>query len=232
VLSEHAAEKFIWNHVRGKSRFVDFAWLCLADWLMSFEVVQSTRRVEVSEENRPVSCRHVQEVKANFDVCEIQLTHVVADEDLPWRQRVRLPRSLRAIQTAFCVGFMCACLFVYCTSVLSVTAQWINVFLGLGTILIWYLTRPEFGSVYNRKFYYVPHLVTCILNDYDRTTNFEVAQASVMQRFRRLSCFPLPDRDAVTYCNGTCEVVLYLLSHRHFFAPEPVSYAAAVEVDP
>jgi hypothetical protein len=74
------------------------------------------------------------------------------------------------------------------------------------------------------QFCFVPHLVSCVLADFDRQTNRSVALTSVRQKIRRLACLPLPDKDHLQLMLGTENVVLILLEKNDFFWERAVSF--------
>jgi hypothetical protein len=64
---------------------------------------------------------------------------------------------------------------------------------------------------------YVPHLVACVLHEYDRGTNAVAARSTLRQRLRRLAAFPLPDEDHDKFIAGTEEICMQMLSDDMFF---------------
>jgi len=68
------------------------------------------------------------------------------------------------------------------------------------------------------KFPYVPHLVTSVLNDYDRETNYEVAASTIRMRMRRLGCLPIPDHTYIQLIEGSEAVTLARMAARDYFA--------------
>lgn len=64
---------------------------------------------------------------------------------------------------------------------------------------------------------FLPHLVSCVLLEYDRGTNYFAAQATIRQKLRRLASLPIPDEDALTLIEGSELVIMYLLGKGDFF---------------
>jgi len=70
-------------------------------------------------------------------------------------------------------------------------------------------------------FTYVPHMVTCIVLEFERGTNPEIVKASLMQKARRLASLPIADRDALEYFEGSCRLAEYVISRSSFFTGGP-----------
>jgi len=83
-----------------------------------------------------------------------------------------------------------------------------------GTYLIFFNRDPG-----ERDFYcsYMPHLISCVMSEYDRGTSAYVAKSTLRQRIRRLAALPLPDRDALKFINGSELVIEQLLDGEDFF---------------
>jgi len=64
---------------------------------------------------------------------------------------------------------------------------------------------------------FIPHVISCVITDFDRTTNVEAARSTIRQKIRRLACLPIPDRDALAFYTGTELVIEQILSRRNFF---------------
>lgn len=84
------------------------------------------------------------------------------------------------------------------------------------TAVAYYLSHS--GSIVRRwSVPFIPHLVSAVVSEYDRGTNAVAVRSTVRQRIRRLSSLPIPDRDALTFINGSELVCEQLLSHEDFF---------------
>jgi len=66
---------------------------------------------------------------------------------------------------------------------------------------------------------YVPHLVSSVWNDYDRTTSLQAAKESMRQKIRRCAALPLPDVDHVKLVFGTEMVIDQVLASPDFLTP-------------
>lgn len=70
---------------------------------------------------------------------------------------------------------------------------------------------------------FIPHLVSCIVAEYDRHTNIEVFRSTVSQKIRRLAMCPIPDRDHINLVTGTIEVAETVIQRMDFFWEMPTS---------
>lgn len=70
---------------------------------------------------------------------------------------------------------------------------------------------------------YCPHLVSCVLSDFDRFVDKSVAWATCRSKMRRVCSLPLPDVDQALIWEGTELIVLHLLESRAFMRRGPVS---------
>jgi hypothetical protein len=80
-------------------------------------------------------------------------------------------------------------------------------------------TWVHFFDWVSRSWYvnYVPHMVSCVVSEYDRNTNVEAVKSTLRMRMRRLSSLPIPDSDALLFINGSELVIEQILSRDSFF---------------
>lgn len=71
---------------------------------------------------------------------------------------------------------------------------------------------------------FVPHLVSCIVSEYDRGTNSVAVKSTIRQRLRRNACLPVPAEDALILYDGTELVAEYLLEKNNFFERSPACF--------
>jgi hypothetical protein len=83
--------------------------------------------------------------------------------------------------------------------------------------LIWYVCVWPHTEDECRELAYCPHLVTNVLQEYERGTNGQVVRSTVMQKCRRLASLPIADRWHAHIVEGSCEVIVFLLEKRPFF---------------
>jgi len=82
-----------------------------------------------------------------------------------------------------------------------------------------------------RRVYFVPHLVSCLLTEYDvHRVSLSVFRETSWARMRRFGAFPLPDRDAVTLLAGSIVVAEGILESRSFFGQSAVCFERAALV--
>lgn len=63
---------------------------------------------------------------------------------------------------------------------------------------------------------YVPHLVSCVLLEFDHDTSYAVAKQQVRPKIRRLAALPIQDVDAVALIKGSELVILTVLDDPNF----------------
>lgn len=71
---------------------------------------------------------------------------------------------------------------------------------------------------------YVPHLVSAVLFEYDRNMDANVVRANIRQKFRRLSCLPIPDFDLIKFVSGSELVCEQILLSQNFFGKGAASF--------
>lgn len=69
----------------------------------------------------------------------------------------------------------------------------------------------------DRDIYYVPHLLSGLLSEYDQKSPLAAFLANRNARIRRMGTFPLPDIEALTLLRGTQDVGAILVSEPRFF---------------
>lgn len=71
---------------------------------------------------------------------------------------------------------------------------------------------------------YVPHLVSAVLFEYDRSMDADLVRASIRQKFRRMSCLPIPDFDLIKFVSGSELVCEQILRSQNFFGEGAASF--------
>lgn len=69
---------------------------------------------------------------------------------------------------------------------------------------------------------YCPHMVTCVMLEYDRGTNADAVRTTIAGKCRRLASLPIPAEDMVAISRGTEIVTARLLESESFFTEEAV----------
>lgn len=177
---------------------------------LSLDQVRVTEhRIAYDGERRLAACRGVPEIKASFDLVNLSANVPV------WNSYILL-------------------LYVLILSVLLISS------IFLPEILTTLLSFPAgiagiyVRALYRRSFYmmpinvcYAPHLVSCLISEFDRGTSRDVVRSTIRMKFRRFSAFPVPDVDAVAIMEGTERVVMSALAEQHFFSHPPACIAAS-----
>jgi hypothetical protein len=88
------------------------------------------------------------------------------------------------------------------------------------TLTIFIIKSRKFISIIDVGNYhyltYCPHLVSSILQDYDRPTNTTAALLTLGQKTRRCATLPLPDIDHIQIMDGSQLVTLFALTRPYF----------------
>jgi hypothetical protein len=167
----------------------------------SHEISVTDQIITFQGEQRLVTSLNVLPIKRDFRACQLA---VYAKKSYVWPLLV-----YTSFLVALSYHFICSTLYdteeglyyAFPLSVLSMGAMWFESRLK---------ERPFFLS-------YIPHIVSCVMNDYDRNTSPAAAIATLNLKWRRLSSFPLIDADIDKFHEGTERVVLQLLGKRDFF---------------
>jgi hypothetical protein len=96
-------------------------------------------------------------------------------------------------------------------------ARWIGLFVSAPFWLIAFIIWPKKPKEGIYVVNYIPHLVACVLHEYDRGTNAVAARSTLRQRLRRLAAFPLAAVDHDKFLAGTEEICMQMLSDDLFF---------------
>jgi len=64
---------------------------------------------------------------------------------------------------------------------------------------------------------FVPHVISCVLTEFDRGTSPVACRSTLRQKIRRLAALPIPDYDYIKFVAGSELVVEQLLSSADFF---------------
>lgn len=78
-------------------------------------------------------------------------------------------------------------------------------------------------TLQRKSIWFVPHLVSCVVADFDRGLNLTVIRTNMRSKFRRISSFPLPDEIHLRVIAGSEQVVEYLLKNDQFFTQAAVA---------
>lgn len=176
------------------------------------------RTFAYNSENRLVCNRSVEPVKAPIDLVEISSNFHVTRYSI-MAHTYYLLGAVLALAVAFTVsailvdhlcpdtlwGFsLPTVLFSFSLSAVSVAAA---------IVLYIFCNRiHEFPVVT-----YCPHLVSCVVQEYDRGTNAASVRSTIRQRIRRLASLPLPDHSALPIIAGSELVAIWVIEHEPFF---------------
>lgn len=84
-------------------------------------------------------------------------------------------------------------------------------------------------TFHRRVIYYSPHHVSCVLAEYPRGADPEVARATIRTKLLRLAALPVPDHIAVEILDGSEQVSLAILSQQHFLSRLPAAILQAAD---
>lgn len=76
--------------------------------------------------------------------------------------------------------------------------------------------------------YYSPHLLACLLCEYDSTMTLDVVSKTVAQKYRRMASAPIPANLAVEVKEGTCYLVTFLHRRQRFHSSPSLVLGRAV----
>lgn len=77
-------------------------------------------------------------------------------------------------------------------------------------------------EIVTKRIKYVPHLVSCVLNEYQTAPDIEFVKTSVRQKLLRQATLPLPDVDSVALMDGSELAVIQACQDSYFRAILPV----------
>jgi hypothetical protein len=159
-------------------------------------------RLKYAGERRLVKDRNVVETKSDMDVCTVVL-------DVTWLDFIKN----MLIRAFWIIGTKILCRYV--TKVTGMVFPWYVenlVSIGAGMMRHWF----DYSAVHlpgRRHLTYVPHIVSCLITEYDRGTNREVVENTIRMKANRLATLPVPDKDAVSLMEGSVAIALeYIIS--------------------
>jgi len=79
---------------------------------------------------------------------------------------------------------------------------------------------PVYKSV---TFSYVPHIVSCVIQEFEGGADAQVVKSTTRSKIRRLATLPMPDFDHMTLISGSEKVIFFLVEKQHFFGGVAVS---------
>lgn len=156
-------------------------------------------------ERRLITSRNVQEVKAGMVVCEMHVDRLIGD---------KLAKQKAAVSLAVCC---CACL-------LSIYHyQYLALALVSAGAAAWFFNK----RLAQRSFFvsYVPHIVSCLMAEYDRGTSATVVRSTIGMRARRLGALPIPDEYHEKLVADSVFVASVLLESQTFFGAGVACFA-------
>lgn len=162
------------------------------------------------EERRLITSRGVTEVKAPFKLVQMHASVPTLIESNPLTTFL-----ICLIPYVLFLGFhfyrpdIEYTLATYLSAV-SVVGFWSSL-----VYKFWYRARAV--AVEEVWLCYAPHLVSCLLMEFERGASHTVVASTIRMKLRRLAAFPIPDIDAVQICEGTERVVMLALEKQHFF---------------
>lgn len=162
-------------------------------------------------ERRLATSRNITEIKENLEVVVLKVFAEPAG--------IQLAKMLAMLTLVMWpVGFsvLCATDMV----IPPVLNFFLHAFLFVfwGTALLLYIS-PQTTEV--RVVSWIPHLVSCVLSEYERGVSPEVARATMRQKIRRLACLPIPDFDYLRLVEGSELVIEVLMKSGDFFGEGP-----------
>jgi len=158
-------------------------------------------------EKRVVPNRNVLEHKQPLHIARIYKEDVFLPS---WRYRISLCLSyLLPIIVGLNLGFWA---YFYAPLVLSSPLLVILVFVNR-----YYQKNVSHGEYVSVALKYVPHLVSSVVQEYERGTNIECLETTVRQRIRRMASLPIPDIELLDCIYGSEVVIKYLVIHSPFF---------------
>jgi hypothetical protein len=179
------------------------------------EIVVKSKICSYDREQRMLVQRNVIETKADFDVAQIEGTHYYFSRN--WWHLVT------CLFTILTLGVLVVAYSYLDFEILGFEIARIGIVVAFTLIMLcflisfsWLLTKRWCHVQY--KIAFVPHLVSCLVSEYDRGTNISVARSTMRGKLRRMASFPLPDKDALTLLHGTEIVAEALLSRQDFYS--------------
>lgn len=173
---------------------------------VDFEEVQyQWMELRYTGERRLITSRNVQEVKASMVVCQMRTDQMIGDENAQ-------SKAAACVFLAVAAGLGAA--FYWPISLLSVCA--------LGSAFYFYRKK-----VVQQSFFvsYIPHLVSCLMTEYDRGTSAEVVKSTIGMRARRLGALPIPDEYHEKFVADSVFVASVLLEKSDFFGAGVACFA-------
>jgi len=166
--------------------------------------------VNYEGDRRLLTSRNVLEIKEPF-----RAKHVWAT-GYKWNKAI--VAFIIAIAVAAFVAVQAALWWLVSTEV-AFAMGWMP-YIPLGTLTICVPTVAAIVILFTRRtmhVYYVPHLVSCLLLDFDRNVDHKTVVTNMRTKFRRFSGFPLPDEDAVPFMIGTEDITMYMMVTQDFY---------------
>lgn len=190
----------------------------------NFQIEEATRIVPYTAENRLATQRGVSPIESSMVVIENRVkvykpynmfVPIIATLLLCtsfWLKMINLGRNLintlRVLTHPFTHPALLSLMnprFYQVPIILAIAI------LGIYIVYSWIFKEKEDF----RRFTYVPHLVSSSLLEFDRKCPLEIAESTILQKFRRLASLPIADNCAVQLYDGSAVVVLNLISHRN-----------------
>jgi len=183
------------------------------------DLIEQDMVIRYAGERRLATARGVMEIKEAIQVCQISTGY---DKPLPWWVWTLYAVGFTTVIAGFFLPSYNSCPSVARDAISADECEPINVRLLMSLLgVVISVAGAVFQSWPRSRDYkcisYCPHLVSCVLSEYDRDTNVEAARTNLRAKMRRLACLPLPDVDAVKFIEGSELVVEFLLDHTHFF---------------
>lgn len=170
-------------------------------------------------ENRAIPDRGVPAVHEPFEICRLQAVFPAVGA---------LPGVVRSALYVLVFGHFLKCLIFYWNprdlAEHGNQAVYIDFVALCGSVFLAdtnldKLFYPWLGTVVKR-FYYVPHLVTCVKRDYALSAGAASSKLTIRQRLLAIPGFPLPADMALDVLDG-CEAVVQVLLDREDFGSAP-----------
>lgn len=171
-------------------------------------------------ERRVATSRNIKEISADMHICQFGCR-----DSVPRRVRLWLACVIAALSGLF-FSLPWFAQFPALTFIADFVHWCPPASLVLGGIPLLFIPFIWTRRVEQQQFVvaYVPHLVSAVLFEYDRNMDASVVRANIRQKFRRLSCMPIPDYDLIKFVSGSELVCEQILSTQNFFGEGAASF--------
>lgn len=208
------------------TRFLNPAWYGFVEWFGSIVDPPSvdTSIRDYDGERRIVTNRNVKEIKQNFRLDTIRLPSLcfrkvrfflglslILFYFLSFSSMILMMPSFEHRMSPLNFNFGAKSWFF---SLRSGFYHCIIAFAICSAATVYWAFKCTFFS--SKTLSYVPHLVSCLLFEFDRVDNKTTVITNIRSKSRRLACFPLQDHEHMRLIEGSEQVVMFLLARSGF----------------